>query len=190
MKVIKSELFYTGGNIWCTDGELDDGTVFCGSDNMGFIIYDRKIYDRLAKFKKEYGDDMELCDICGWDEVEDLIIRYTNDDAEETFDLWTQIYNRHEKECCDVDYLRDELCDIFCKEKTYNVELRLTPSQIKFLYGLISKEHEWYKEEKASFKGRLVPSEDAMEIERDLENICPILEQIESAYNDYCEDNF
>ena len=148
MKVIKSELFYTGGNIWCADGELDDGTVFSGSDNMGFIIYDRKIYDRLEEFKKEYSDeDMDLCDICGWNEVEDLVIRYTDDDAKETFELWKQIYDQNEDDCVDIDYLREELYEIFSsEERPHTVSLSLTEKQMEIFRDIMWKVKEEYSE--------------------------------------------
>ena len=184
MTVIKSELFYTGGNIWCTDGELDDGTVFSSSDNMGFIIYDRKIYDRLEEFKKEHGDqDMALCDICGWNEVEDLVIRYTDDDAQETFELWKQIYDQNEDDCVDIDYLREELYDIFNKEKPIAMELKLTKDQLRLLADILSRELMEYEQMVHKNEKQGISDEVA---ENDTENLRIIFDQIDDAYCTNC----
>ena len=114
MKVLHSELEYTGGGIWCAWGELEDGKIFAGSDNMGFVIYNKTILDYIEEHKAEYlGDDTTVIDVCGIND-EEYIHHYTDDYDSETFDIWTQVYEQHQ-DCADLVPLLTELNEMHRK---------------------------------------------------------------------------
>ena len=115
MKILHSELDYTGGGIWCAWGELEDGTIFVGGDNESFVIYEHSVLERIEEIQKKWNDDITILDVCGLDEVADLVIRYTDDHSDETFDMWLQIYNSHE--CVDKEGLLDDLYEFNGKER-------------------------------------------------------------------------
>lgn len=141
MKIIKSELEYTGGNIWCAWGELEDGTIFSGSDNMGFILWDSDVVNIL-------GEDCPdpTCLSPSWDGSEVYIKGYTDDDSLETFELWKQIYDQHAAECVDIDYLRGELYEIFNADRPRIVSLTLTGKQLEILRDIMQKAKDEYIE--------------------------------------------
>ena len=143
MKVIKSELFYTGGGIWCAEGELEDGTFFAGGDNESFVIYKPSVFQYIEEHKDEYmGDDTSLVDVCGLT-GDEYVERYTDDadgeNAAETFDMWLQIYNQHsDSECVDKKWLLDDLYEYFKTEKEVVVNIDLTLKELGVINELLA----------------------------------------------------
>ena len=119
MRVVISELDYTGGGIWCAWGVLDDGTVFCGSDNFSFIIYPTDVLKLL-------NDDVTIYDI---DPCDCHPLRFTGEEGEEaieTYDIWSQVYDAH-PDCVDIDALRRDLAETYKR----NIELDFTLGELK-----------------------------------------------------------
>lgn len=97
MKVLNSELYYTGGGIWCAEGQLEDGSYFFGGDG-GYICFD---------ILKQLPYDSE-----GWaeyyDEETDYFVRHM--DEAEAIDLWMWLLEEHKEELfsCDYEHLKEE----------------------------------------------------------------------------------
>lgn len=132
MKVIKSELDYTGGGIWCAWGELEDGTIFSGSDNMGFFLWDSDVKEIL---NEDYPDPTFLSP--DYDGSECYLKSCTDDYDEETFEIWEQVYNAHE-DCVDIDDLRSELYQMHKKEEPTTVSIELTLEELGIVNELLA----------------------------------------------------
>lgn len=111
MKILHSELEYTGGGIWCAWGELEDGTICLGSDNESFGIFPKTILDYVVE-SDDWREAVDIFDASDFVEV----IRWTDDHSDETFDMWLQIYNQH-TDCVDLDRLLDDLYEFNGKER-------------------------------------------------------------------------
>lgn len=128
MKVINSELDYTGGGIWCAWGILEDGTIFCGSDNENFVIFPFEILHELNEDCTIYDVDFNKA------------IRYTDEEggenAQETYDIWKQVYEQHEPV---EQRLWDDLYYTYCedKRKYREVDLKLRLCDWMDLYEIL-----------------------------------------------------
>ena len=190
MKVLKSELDYTGGGIWCTWGELDDGTIFESCDNEGFTIFTHSILDQIENLKKEWcDDDLTIYDIYGTDEAESCVLRYTDDTSKESFAIWSQIYQQHKDDCVDIDWLIDDLYDLhgLGSEKPIKVTLSLTKSQLELLNGVLAKVSIEYREMYEDEADRGVAPKDLEKTNRMVNSMEAIFSEVHDEYRNNCE---
>lgn len=106
--IINAESIYTGGNIWCFTGGLDDGTYFLADD----CFYDVRIIDVNPD---EYDADEEVWQ-ADWQAthlVRDLDEEESLDFFEEMI-LWFRLAKPHDTY---VYYSRDALEDIRGRRK-------------------------------------------------------------------------
>lgn len=166
-KIIKSELNYTGGGIWCINGQLDDGTVFIGSNEycMPIIsILDESILDLVDD---EEGESIYDVDDCG-----ESFIRYTS--INEGMRIWGEILSQHNGDSAlqyAVDMLTKQLVDSTTEthSKPVQVDFKITVSDLSALTNflrdeLLNNESSYTKQESRVMDNLLVDLEDAYQL--------------------------
>lgn len=116
IKVLNSELDYTGGGIYCISGRLENGNVFISSDDYTIVsVYDSEILDALERENENLKDSefkMDLYDLdfhtCESYYIKDLTI-------EESYNVWLQVYNQHSDDLY-IDTLTAALEDWYKRE--------------------------------------------------------------------------
>lgn len=91
-EIKSSELYYTGGGIWCAEGQFTDGTYFWGgndSEYVGFDVLSALPYDE---------------DGCAdyYDEDSEIFIRHLT--PKQANRLWLKVLEIHKNEIFQTDY--------------------------------------------------------------------------------------
>lgn len=100
-KVLSSELYYTGGGIWCAWGQFEDGTVFLSNNDWSFGV--ERFKGEILDAVKRIGSDIYNVDIdtCEKYHIEDL-------NKKNSVDVWVQIFEQN-PDCIDLDILKHQL---------------------------------------------------------------------------------
>lgn len=99
-KVINSELYYTGGGIWCAWGQFEDGTVFLTNNDCFYVgRYESEILDAVKRDETDiYNVDMHTCEAYY---IEDM-------SKKESVNVWGQVFEQNPN-CIDLDILKHQL---------------------------------------------------------------------------------
>lgn len=99
-KVLNSELYYTGGGVWCAWGQFEDGSVLMTNNDCFYVDrYESGILDAAKEDGTDiYNVDMHTC--------EEYYIDYLEHD--ESVKVWEQILEQN-SECIDLDLLKHQL---------------------------------------------------------------------------------